>query len=785
MRRSMLVARLCAALGLTLWLIGAVAFQAAAQGNETGSEQTAAEATPTDGSTDQPTEEPTEAPPATGTLTILAYLCTAGGNAGTGAIYLEGDFSPDKSCTENTASVAIDGGDATDVAGSADFTLDAGTHSLADTTTGAALDVEVVADGVTTISVVAYAAPTVEEELPTPTDEASAAEDVAPADQGTPTTIHLITHDCAPSVQTADFASLDAKDKLTTCPVITRQGDDGPDGAVDGGYAVFDFSFAVDGGETQTLAGNATFAPAHVCESDLGEDVDGDGEQNTCFDDSDYAVTVSGGAVTIAETTVPDKHRFGAVELPDADDAATLDPNSVDVDAGSFVVDPSLDVSGDGELVIDVYNFSPPRVNVVVHNCPDTIKKTADFNALGDFAGKLKGCPAIAAADYAGLGITVAPGNPDPQTLADATLVDALVCESDLQADLDDGDPADFCLAGYAFDDVSQGNVTVTETPPAGRKLGWAIADPVSVTSDPAPFKAGVKSGVASLSSAEYGEVTVHLFNLVSSTGNNQGGNQTSGNTTSGGNDTGGNNTGGNDTGGDQSGGDNGTGGNNTGGNDTGGGNTGSTSGGNTGGNTGDGSQVGSTSGGGTGSLAIYTLYCLTSSEYTDIEVFNPGQEVNPNSLGDDTCIEDGNEYQITEFSRDDQPPFEVDYTGFAQIDGLPTTDGKNPHLITETWSGETQPFEIATGQITEVVVLVWEYDDSYDSLYQDIPDDSSGGVPDDSSGDVADVQDGEDLPDTGVGPISPPDDGMVLLLGLAGFLVLGAASRLRRSPHR
>lgn len=807
MQRSMIVARLFATLGLTLWLIGAATFQAAAQGNETGAAQTDV-ATPTGGNetggnaTGNSTGGTASHPPATGTLTVLAYRCTTGGDAGTGAIFPAGGFTPDGSCTKNTATVTIDGGAATKVKGSADFSLDTGTHAIADTATGATLDVNVAAGGTTTVSDVAY---TAAEQAATPMSTSPTGSQQQATSKQAPvsTTIHLIKHDCAPSIQTAaDFAALDDNGKLTACPVITREGNNGPDGAVNGGHAGFDFSFAVAGGETLTLAGNATFTPAQVCEADLGTDVDGDGNLNTCFDASDYAVTVSGGPVTITETKVPVKHRFGAVVLPDAQDAAALDAKSVDVAAGTFVVDPSLDTSGDGKLVIHVYNFASPRVSVVVHNCPDTIKKTADFNALGDFAGKLKGCPAIAAADYAGVGITVTGNDSQAQTLADATLVDKLVCESD---------PANLCLAGYAFDGVQQGNVTVTETPPADHKLGWAIAGPVSATGNPTPIKLKVKSGVASLATTEYGDVTVHLFNLLSAAGNNQGGNGTGGGNDSGGNTTGGNNSDGNTTGANNSDG-NTTSGNSTGGNDTGGNTSGSN---NTGGNTtgggqgnGDGSGVGGT-GGGTGSLAVYTLYCLTSSQSTDIKVFAPGQQVDPHSLGDDTCIEDTNEYQISEFGRNDLAPFQVDSTGFAQIDGLPATDGQSHHLISDTFSGTSAPFTIAPGKTTEVVVLIWEADTSSgvssgDSTggYSTDPSVTDPSVTDpsavdpyatdglvdpslDNAGDVSAVDSGQGLPDTGVGPISRPNDDMVLLLGLAGFFVLGGAYRLRRIPGR
>jgi hypothetical protein len=782
----MLAIRLFATLGLSLWLIGAATFPVAAQGNETGTGQTADEGTPPDGgnatgnSTGGSTDQPTETPPATGTLTVHAYLCTSGGDPGTGVIFAQGDFSPDDACTATTATITIDGGDAAKVDGSADFPLAAGTHSLVDTTTGATHDVDVAAGAATTVSVVAYAAPK-KGSQPTPTGEAETA--AAPAS----TTIHLIKHDCAPSIQTADdFKALTANQKLMVCPVITLPNDAGADGAVHGTPAAFDFSFDTGTGTPQTLTGNATFTkdPAPACESTLG-DVDGKPNNNLCFDASYYVVTVQGGPVTITETTAPDKHRFGAVELPDTNDAATLDANNVDVAAGKFVLDPTHDTSGDNTLVVHVYNFSPPRVTVVVHDCPDTVKTTADFAALGNFAAKLKGCPvvtrngddgpadAVNGGGHADVRVSVVGADATEHKISQATFVPAKVCESDLGADLDGGDPADLCLdvSGYAYNDVAQGGVTVTETKfPADYALGAAETDPAH---DAPPATVDVQKGTVALDTSTDGEVTLHLFNFTSAAGGNTGGNQTGGGNNSGGNSSGGNTSGGNDTGGNTGG--NTTDGNTTGGNQTGGGNdTGGKS------TSGDGSGIGADTGGGAGTLDIYTLYCQTSSDYTDIQVFSPGEEVDPNSLGDDTCITGTNEYQITEFGRNDLGPVEADANGFAEVTNLPSTAGQDPHLITETASGEAQPFEIETGITTTVVVLVWQSDFS-GVASSDTSSDPSG----DTSGDVSTVTDGSDLPDTGVGSIPRPDGGLVLLLGMTGFLVLGGAYRLRRVPNR
>jgi hypothetical protein len=743
--------RLLATLGLALWLVGGTSsVPASAQSEGETTQQTVDEETPPSdegtepegNATGESTEEQAAEPVATGTLTVLVYLCTSGGDAGTRAIVPAGEFSPDESCTESTATIAIDGSEPTTVEGTADFALDAGTHTVTDTTTGATLDVEIVGDEVTSVSVVAYAA----------AEEEAAAAEESQAEEPTPATIYLIKHDCAPEIQTSDdFALLDPIGKLTTCPVITLPTDAGADDTVQGDPAEFDFSFDTGSGDPQTLTGNATFTQdtEPVCESDPGinQDVDGDQVLESCFDASSYAVTVPSGPVTITETTAPDNHRFGAVEVPDADDAAALNVDSVDVTTGQFTVDPSLDTS-DGELVIHVYNFSPPRVTVVVHSCPATVEKTADF------AAKLENCEAVTLDSNPELGLKVAGTDALEQTIAEASVVEDQVCESDLQVDLDGDTGVDLCLPAYAFDGVAQGSdVKVTETTaPVDHAFGAAEVDPNS--GDAVPVKVNAKKGIVTLDTTNDGEVTLHLFNFAipqdTGGGNSTGGsNSTGGNTGGGGNSTGG---GGNAGGGDNSG--------------------------------GDGSGGGNTAGG-TGSVAIYMLYCVADSEYTDIQVLNPGDNVDPSSFGDDTCVQDANEFQITEFSSNDLAPFDVGADGFEQLD-LPVTEGENPHLITDTWSGTTASFEIASGAVTPIVVLAYEsweaeeeyYEEEYEDEYYE--DEYEEYIDDEEA-----VESGEDLPDTGVTVAPGSSQSQALLLGMTGLLALGGAYGLRRVGSR
>jgi hypothetical protein len=751
MRRTMLIMRLFATLGLALWLVDSVSFQATAQGNETGNEETVEEGsgngtgnttgesteepaeTQEETQEEEPAEEPVDEPPPTGTLSVLVYSCTTGGDAGTGAVFPDGGFSPDDSCTEGTATITIDGGEATDVTASAEFTLDAGTHPVADTTTGAALDVDVVADAVTTISVVAYAEPEEEAVLA----EAPEAEEVPKSN------LLIVTHDCAAQIQTADaLTALTASDKLRLCPVVTLPADPETD------PTAFDYAFGDD--NPDTIIGLDPTA-GEVCESELGEDSDADPSTDPCFDTSGYTVTVKGAETTITETALPLNRTLGAVEVEAPEALTSFDP------AASQIV---LDTSSEEDVTVHVYHFSP-GVNVVVHLCPESVKTTNSFNA------KLKKCPAAtldggdapvnAVNETApAFDVTVADAE-TTQDITGASYLPNLACESGLQVEIDGDDATDLCLAGYAYRGVAPGDVTITQTPPEGYTIGTAEVAPASA--DPAP---DVRDGIVTIDTAEDGDVTVHLFNFV--VPDDGGGNDPGGNTGGGDDDDDGGNTPGGNTGGedddDDEGENTGGGGNNTGGDGSGNGQDGENS-------------------NGFGAIEIYNLYCLADSEYVAIEVLEPGQNVDPYSFGDDTCLQDGNEFQITEHGRNDLPPFDVGFDGYEYVDGLPSTEGDDSHLITETWTGTTVPFEVENGAVTEIVVLVFEYDDYEDDEYYEDAVDEYAEYADDEQA----VEDGDGLPETGA-PMTTPGShrDLLLLLGLTGVLALGCGYRLRRT---
>jgi hypothetical protein len=774
-KRAMLLMRFFAVLSLALWMFGAVSVQTMAQDGD-ATEQTAEE-TPADSGdettdgTDQTdesegdtSEEPTEDPveePATGTLTVLVFRCSTGGDEGTGAVFPDGEFTPDESCAEADATIVIDGGEATDVSGSADFTLDAGVHTVADATTGAALDVEVVADAGTTVSVVGYVAPE---------DDVSTAEEDG-AEAAETTVITLIKHDCAPDIQTKDdFDGLSAEDTLILCPVITRIGEESTD-AYRGDSADFDFSFdtAVIPDESPfTMSGNGTFTPDvdPMCEGD--EDIDGDPANNLCFDASGYQVAIKGGPITITETVVPGKDRFGTVVLPDETDALTLVPDSVDPELDQFVVDPTLDTSADGTLVIHVYNFSPPQVNVVVHNCEHTIVDTESFDGLSSLDEQLLACPAVtlegdtgpenvATGDESDFELTVTDVNEVEQT--GGAFADELVCEINLGVDLDEGDSENLCVPGYIFEDVAQGDsVTIKELPPTDYDFGTALV--VASVGDEVSLDVKAADGTVEFDSTDDSNVTVHIFNFLKSAGTvtatptktatpkstptktpkptktptstptpTETATATPG---------------------------------------------------------GDGSANGAVNGaenGGSGWVVAYTLICETSSDYVEVLAGAPGEDIDPYAYGDGTCTPISNEVQITDPDGNDQGLISIDASGQTGSIELASNEGENQYLLMDTYSGVSGGFDIVAGETTEVVVLVWQYagDPVVDDPAVDDPD-----VDEDEFANAEDaVTSGEDLPDTGTGATATPNSALIALLGLGScLLLLGGAYQLRRGSR-
>lgn len=802
----MLLMRFFAVLSLALWMFGAASVQTMAQdGNATGQttedgetptdsgngttgdEDTSGNATGDDTSeepAEEPVEEPTEAP-APGTLTVQVFSCSTGGDAGTGAIFPEDGFAPDESCEAGDATIVIDGGEATDVSGSADVTLDAGVHNVADATTGAALDVEVVSDATTTVSVVGYVAPKEEEG---DDDAVKTAEEATPEEgdgdakaAAVGTTIRIIKHVCDPTVLTSEFAdpAFTDEQKLLECPVITLPADaPAPDDVIRGEAAEFDFTLddADDDGDTPlTLSTDGVPATDQFCEEDVPIDVDGDDSVNTCFDNSGYDLAAVPGTTIAAVETPPAHQQLGAVvvDAADPDAAATLgdDPNT-------FTIEPG----GDTEVTVHVYNFSFERLNVIVHNCDDTVEDISTFGDIPTFDEQLLACPAVTLDGDTGPDNVATDGTSDFELqVTDAegadqtggTFDDAVACEDTLGVDLDEGNADNLCLPGYVFDDVAQGNpVTIIETPDPDYDFGTALITPDS--GDPT-LTVEPNDWTVTFDTTDDGFVTVHIFNFLIPGDDNTGGNNT------GGNNTGGNNTGGNNTGGDDvydcsdfdyqedaqdvldedpsDPNDLDPDGNGWACEDL--------------PNYGDGSNNGEE---GTGWVVAYTLYCLSSSEYVDVVAGAPGEDIDPYAYGDDTCIPDGNEIQITTPEGNDMDPVSMDSSGMTGQIPLESNGNAGPYWLTDTFSGVYGEFDIAPDQTTEVVVLVWEYDGGDE---EDYPEDDEEYYPDDAE---EAITSGEDLPDTGTGATAASNPAMIALLGFGScLLLLGGAYQLRR----
>ena len=207
----------------------------------------AAEATPGDGG--EVIEDPT------GTLRIVAYTCEAATVAGV-ALFPGNEFVPEGSCFQDFAALLVDGIDYGPAAPVLELLLPTGIHGVTELSTGAYLEIEVVADGLSTISVVSslQAEPTLE---PSPTAV------VEPAAVTVP--VQIVFHECAADIQTTDgfFARGSLLSRLIDCPVMTRPGEEQPAGAVTAGQDWFDF-LLTDGSGNQFSLADGQFRPNQI-----------------------------------------------------------------------------------------------------------------------------------------------------------------------------------------------------------------------------------------------------------------------------------------------------------------------------------------------------------------------------------------------------------------------------------------------------------------------------------------------------------------------------------------
>ena len=177
-------------------------------------------------------------------------------------------------------------------------------------------------------------------------------------------TVSVMKHVCPSNIKSkADFDALGSfLKKVLTCPVITREGDQGT-GAANAGQANFDFSVAA-GGMTQRIS-SAKFMPAKLCETDVNADANGNGkiEADVCVDVSHYVYSgVPQGSVRITEIMPPAGHRFGSIEFtPNSGDEKSL------VSFGGGVI--RLNTANDNDVMVHVYNF---KTGPMPSQMPDT-----------------------------------------------------------------------------------------------------------------------------------------------------------------------------------------------------------------------------------------------------------------------------------------------------------------------------------------------------------------------------------------------------------------------------
>lgn len=744
------IVRVIAALIVTLWLAGFAPLVTLAQNDPSA-----------DGTPDA--SLPVE--PATGSLTIHVYTCDAGA---VDPVAVISAFTPDASCTEDLERVVALTVGGTAIEASSGTTLDVpeGAVTVVETSSGASAELTIAADAPAEAAVV-FAAVT--------------GADVSPT-AGPTGTVRIEKHLCSAAIQsTDDLAALgDLQAQVLACPLITRPGDTGPNGAVNGNDAdhPVDFDFTLTSGDpsdprTASISGgDATFTPDQVCEADLGVDLDGDSQQTTCFDASNYAFAdVAQGAVAVDELA-PSGYRLGGASVKQD---SGLPAPTVDVAAGRI----SLDTSGVDDATLLVFNFRDPienRLTIVKHACAAGIANADDLAGLGGFDAQIAACPVITLPGDAGpdgsvsggqVGFDFAVKGTDgaAQTILDATFVPNQLCESDAGIDLTGDGDQDDCLdaSGYQYDNVAQGaGVIVREQAlPEGYVFGAAQLDPSS--SRASISNVDTAKGRVTLDTSSDGDVTLHVFNVVAPpptptatpTAIPTSTPSPSPTTTS----------------------------------------------------TPTRTPIATPAptrtptpppGPSTGSVRVIKLWCLADVAYTTGTALSPGQAAGPDQLGDETCIAGDASFEIDLYGSDPLPEFNVGGGGQLTYDGLPVTStGSGPHTITELDSGASVDFDVEPGTVTRVIFLNYEVDEVVDEVVDDSVVDGSAigdaaavddgtdsssvsaGPNDDGA---ASVVNGEDLAETGAGgPPAGTNDNGVLLLELGALMIVTGYAALRR----
>jgi hypothetical protein len=648
MPRHPLLNTLCALVAM-LALMSSAALPVSAQGDDTALE----DGTP-------PSEQGSE--PQYGLLQLSAVSCT-GGDAGTVSILLAAEYAPPGECVDGSSALLIDGVDYGAVAPYLELQLETGIHSLYEPNSGASRDVEILADSATSVVIVTFAAAT-EPTAETPVEPASAAT----------SGLTIVAHSCKPDVQSADqlLALGGLTERLNACPAFTLPGYGASDGTATGGERSFDFTLTPATGDPQTLTGNGSFVSNAFCESSVGA-LDNDPTNDRCVSNSGFSFELPDGAITLTQTLVPDTMRYVAAESGSDADAGII--TSSDPGSGYLGLDTAL--SGTDQPVIHLFYLNPPRVNVVVHLCDATVTSSDDLANLGSLAAQMLACPATARAAEGGaadFGVAVTDTNWGARGLDSATFDPTVICESDIgDWNGDGGDNACLDAPTYRFDQTAQGYVTVSQDYlPGGYTFGGANSDDSGTIASIDP------AGVVSLDTSFDGDVTVHLFDIVAApistetptptptkttvpptatstptrTPTTPAPTRTPTRTTTSVPPT-------------------------------------ATE------------PTGSTTGNGT--LTLAALYCLSGSG-TTVVALAPGEQASADDLGGSGCFAGDATIQLSLADGTSLAGLKLGRDGVESIQNIPATVSGS-HTVTEGLTGQSASFDVATGEVTRVII--------------------------------------------------------------------------------
>jgi hypothetical protein len=644
-------------------------------------------------------ETPTTAP-AMGTVTVLTTVCTRDDQAeGTITVVAGGGTSGLACSPGDPVSLSIDGGEPINAANGDQIPLPAGAHSIAETTQASTLTVDIVENSETVIEVTTAVAPVAPTETATNTPEPTATETAAGS-------VRVVSHICDVEVELPELQGLDWAQQLLACPALALPGNYGDVPAADvsandpDNPLPYDLTLEYESGDATTLASlaDATFKTAHVCESDLGGNLNGVATDNRCWDLSGYQVDdVLPGAVAITATDLPKGYNFGLARTdPASDDGAAL--GAVDPGAGTV----QLDTSGDGAVTLHLFHVSEPVTNeiaIVSHLCGAGVDSRSAFNAIGDHWAKINACPSIVltgntpapdslsngARDFA---IEVEGADFVPQQLAAAGFEQRRACEADLPVDIN-GDTSDnICLdlSAYEFANVLQGSpVTIRSgSGPSGSIFLGTSFVPGS-GDDSTQLSVGTR-GTIKLDTTANGHVTIHVYygpeppptptpaptrtptKTPASTPTNTpaaGGSTatptrapTRTPTPSGPTAT---------------------------------------------------PTVTSTPLPGTGSLQIFKFWCEGAESLTRINALAPGADATRSDLGDLTCANGNSDFVISDANGNQIQTVSVPPIGILFVGNLPAAS----YGVRDTFSGATGQFQIQSGVVTKVISL--QYEEVYD----------------------------------------------------------------------